>query len=80
MKPGFQISPNPACSYCVITFPRAARGSVIKVFDPTGAQVQEIENIRGSAECRVSLVATHPGIYFVQKDDDPDMIKLVVVR
>jgi uncharacterized delta-60 repeat protein len=80
VKPALQIFPNPACHYCVISFPYPGNGSPIKVFDVTGTQIKSIEHISGSTECRVSLREMQSGIYFVQKDDAAEVIKLIVIK
>jgi uncharacterized delta-60 repeat protein len=80
VKPTMQISPNPACHYCTISFPYAGGGSPIKVFDVTGTQIKSIEHVKGNTKCRVSLTEMRSGIYFVQKDDAAEVIKLIVVK
>jgi uncharacterized delta-60 repeat protein len=79
-KPLMQIFPNPACHYCTVSFPHPGNSSPIKVFDVTGTQIKSIEHVRGSTEYRVSLTEMQSGIYFVQKDDVAEVIKLIVIK
>jgi len=74
------VFPNPACNYCTISCPCVADCSVIKLFDVTGAIIREIDTKTGRTEYIISLTGVDAGVYFVQKDNETQITKLIVVK
>jgi hypothetical protein len=73
-----EVQPNPTSGKALIKWTGSGTdGTLLKVFNTLGAEVQTILVASGATEYNLDITNVKPGIYFIKTDQNPKMVRII---